>query len=459
MAIIEGGSGHDTLAGTEYDDEIYGFAGNDTLAGGYGNDSLYGGRGDDLIRAGLDSDRAWGGSGNDTLRGGDMPHTLHGGIGDDWVLLGVDDFYFSTPDPVRHRNVAYGGDGNDLLQAWGHFNARMSGGDGVDTAKLLYYSNLSISMVVHVNGPGAGMSASNGQHLTFESIERLEFHADVGAHEVHGGDLDDLIFVGAGSDWVDAGLGNDHVQYRPDTAHYLDGGAGEDLLTLEAISGQSVYFVVDSMGQVDDGMLSTIRNFEVFHVFGQGRADDFIALWDGNDTAEGFAGNDTLYGGGGSDRLRGGAGDDGLGGGDGADTLNGGGGNDLIYGDGGDDRLRGGLGDDTMWGGAGADRFIFTAGDGGGDLIVDFASGSDSLRFSAALLGGAPGWTGRATADDFAIGSATAAHGQFVLSYLSFANLTELAWDADGTGGTAPLQTLVTLNGIVTVAAEDIWII
>jgi Ca2+-binding RTX toxin-like protein len=243
------------------------------------------------------------------------------------------------------------------------------------------------------------------------------------------------------------------------------------------MSGQSVYFVVDGTGQVDDGMLSTILNFETYHVFGQGRADDFIALGAGNDSGEGFGGNDSLYGGAGSDRLSGGSGDDGLDGGADSDTLAGGSGNDLVSGDDGNDRLRGSGGSDTLYGGAGADvlnggagddwlsggdgadRFVFTAGDGGGDLIVDFVSGTDALRFAADLLAGAPGWTGRATAADFAIGSATAAHGQFVLSHVSFANVTELAWDADGTAGSTPLQTLVTLNGIVTVAAEDIWIL
>lgn len=477
MAIIEGTADSDSLSGGDADDQIYGFAGNDTLDGGLGDDRLYGGAGDDLIRTGQGNDIAWGASGNDTLRGDDLPHTLYGGTGDDWVLLGVDDFFFSTPDPVRYRNVAFGGDGNDLLQAWGHFNARLSGGDGVDTAKLLYYSDGLVSMVVRVDGPGAGMTASDGQRVTFESIERLEFYADVGAHEVHGGDLDDLIFVGAGSDWVDAGLGNDHVQYRPDTAHYLDGGAGEDLLTLEGIWRQSVYFVVGGSGQVDDGMLSTIRNFETYHVFGQGRADDFIALGQGNDTGEGFAGNDSLYGGGGDDSLLGGGGDDGMGGGDGADTMAGGSGDDMIggdsgndrvsgatgndtlYGGNGDDTLKGGLGDDWLSGGDGNDRFVFGLGDGGGDLVVDFTSGADQLRFAAELLAMAPGWTGRATAADFAVGAATAAQGQFVVVYNSVANLTELVWDADGTAGTGSEQTLVYLSGIVTVAAEDLWIV
>lgn len=477
MAIIEGTSADNTLPGTEFDDRISGFGGNDTLDGDLGNDSVYGGLGDDLIFPGDGDDRAWGGAGNDTLRGGYGNQTLYGGADDDWVLPGADDpFFHLIRDPVGHH-VAYGGDGNDLLQALGRFTADLFGGDGIDTAKLLYYSAAWHSMLVRLTGPDAGMIRSDGQFLRFDSIERLEFYADTGDHEVHGGDLDDIIHVGAGNDVVHAGAGDDQVGYRPNTGHYLDGGSGNDTLTVEGISGQAVYFVVDGTGAVDDGMLSTIQNFEAYHVFGQGRANDFIALWQGNDTAEGFAGNDNLYGRGGDDRLFGGFGDDGLGGGDGADSLFGGAGNDVVSGDAGNDRLiglggadtlyggddndvlNGGAGDDWLSGGNGADRFVFGAWDAGGDLIVDFISGTDQLRFAADLLAGAPGWTGRATADDFAVGQASLAQGQFVLSYLSFANLTELLWDADGTAGNAPLQRLVTLNGIVTVAAEDIWIV
>lgn len=438
MALINGTPDGDSLTGSSANDTIYGFGGDDTLAGQDGHDRLYGGDGDDLITTGSGRDRAWGGAGHDTLRGGDGDQTLFGGGGDDWVLLGADSMFWAN-DQAHH--VGYGGAGNDLLQTIGRHSADLFGGSGVDTARMIHYNVSDTWMRVQLTGPGAGMTTGTGQSMTFDSIERLQFFADGGNQTVIGGDLDDMIFVGVGADSVEAGGGDDAVQMRLMGAHTLDGGTGDDLLIAEAVWGQSVYFIIGADGLIDDGNLSVITGFERYHVYGQGRADDIISLGAGNDTAEGFAGDDTLFGMDGRDRLKGGAGRDALYGGDGRDTLN------------------GGAGDDVLTGGAGADRFVFTRGDGGGDLITDFASGSDQLHFAAALLPGHLGGTGRAEDADLAIGSATAEHGQFVVIYSNVFNLTTLAWDPDGTSGTAALRDLVTMSGLVTVAAGDIWVL
>jgi len=71
-------------------------------------------------------------------------------------------------------------------------------------------------------------------------------------------------------------------------------------------------------------------------------------------------------------------------GGNGIDTINGGDGNDTIFGGLGNDTIFGGLGNDILTGGNGKDAFVFDAmpnSTTNRDLITDFASGSDSLRF------------------------------------------------------------------------------
>ena len=67
MAIINGTSGNDSLTGTFWFDQIYGYEGNDTLNGGTYNDDLYGGDGDDRLIGGYHNDNLYGGNGNDTF--------------------------------------------------------------------------------------------------------------------------------------------------------------------------------------------------------------------------------------------------------------------------------------------------------------------------------------------------------------------------------------------------------
>jgi hypothetical protein len=55
------------LAGSGYDDAIFGLGGNDTLRGGQGADRIFGGPGNDVITGGAGADRLWGGPGSDTI--------------------------------------------------------------------------------------------------------------------------------------------------------------------------------------------------------------------------------------------------------------------------------------------------------------------------------------------------------------------------------------------------------
>lgn len=129
-----------------------------------------------------------------------------------------------------------------------------------------------------------------------------------------------------------------------------------------------------------------------------GRATDYIFGGDGNDSIRGGAGDDYLIGGGGNDRIDGGLGDDWLFGdatnelpdeayepteyaalyadtNSGNDILLGGAGQDFIYGGQGNDLLRGGLGRDLLVGGPGQD--IIDARDRAVDIVL--TDGEDRL--------------------------------------------------------------------------------
>ena len=71
-----------------------------------------------------------------------------------------------------------------------------------------------------------------------------------------------------------------------------------------------------------------------------------------------------------------------------ADTLLGFSADDAITGNGGDDDITGGAGADEMTGGAGADTFFFNDGDAtGGDVITDFADGTDLIDLDGTFNG------------------------------------------------------------------------
>ena len=65
---LAGGSGNDSITGSNADNELAGGAGNDSVDGGGGNDGLSGGSGADTLTGAGGSDHVDGGGGNDTLR-------------------------------------------------------------------------------------------------------------------------------------------------------------------------------------------------------------------------------------------------------------------------------------------------------------------------------------------------------------------------------------------------------
>lgn len=132
--IFHAGEGNDTIIGRDGNDQIAGDAGRDRLAAGAGNDELFGGYGRDRLHGGQDNDTLSGDANSDTLIGGTGTDTLFGGTGDDFIYIGRED---TNPDRSERSggHALFGGDGNDVLNAWGAKNAlrdELTGGAGAD---------------------------------------------------------------------------------------------------------------------------------------------------------------------------------------------------------------------------------------------------------------------------------------------------------------------------------------
>jgi len=316
LVKIFGGSGADTLTGSEFDDIIdgnnsptdpnatdadtlNGMAGNDQIFGRGGNDTLNGGDGDDVLD---------GGDGDDILNGGNGIDTLNGGAGNDTLNTGA--FGQQQPDGEETQN---GGDGDDLLIYQGG-RVNNNGGEGFDTLQADFSNFRGGVGTFDFGTEEAQFSNLFDENAAFTSIERFIITGSNFGDSFTTGSGNDIINSGGGDDRVDAGDGDDTI----------DGGDGNDMLN-------------------------------------GGR---------GNDTIRGGAGNDTIDGGEGNDRLFGNDGDDTITGGAGDDVVFGGAGRDLIL-------LQDG-GDDVAFGGADNDRFFFGGTLTAADVVVG-GTGTDAV--------------------------------------------------------------------------------
>jgi Ca2+-binding RTX toxin-like protein len=87
-SAVYGGSGNDTIFGSNGNNELHGDAGDDILFGGNGADRLFGDDGNDWLFGGNGADSLSGGAGNDWLFGENGADWLDGGEGDDGLFGG-----------------------------------------------------------------------------------------------------------------------------------------------------------------------------------------------------------------------------------------------------------------------------------------------------------------------------------------------------------------------------------
>ncbi|MEM6619532.1 MAG: hypothetical protein AAF631_09535 [Pseudomonadota bacterium] len=191
-----GGSGADTIHGTNQANSLDGGGAADTVWGGGGDDTLAGDDGNDLLDGGRGADHVFGGDGSDDISGRSGTDTLNGGIGDD-VLRGAggEDRIAGNGGHDRifgndNRDALYGGAGDDTLDG-AQASDRLYGQDGDDTL--------------------AGGS---------------------GADTLVGGDGDDAIRGGKGNDQINGGAGDDTLSggVARDTFIFADGW-GADVVT------------------------------------------------------------------------------------------------------------------------------------------------------------------------------------------------------------------------------------
>ncbi|MDZ4392537.1 calcium-binding protein [Cypionkella sp.] len=436
-------TGDDVIYGSVYNDTLNGLAGNDTIYAIHNDDLIHGGLGDDVIETGSGDDTAYGGAGDDALVNDDGNDVLYGGNGSDLIVLGG--LVFGS------AGTAYGGAGDDAVLVTQTQNAAVFGGAGIDML-LLSWPSIFTDGAVSVDFRTGFASATDGSHLNFVGMEELFLLAGNGDDTVIGGARDDFLSVSGGANRVNALSGDDIVAYTiTGVANTLNGGSGDDVLLAQSDTAP-LYFIVNAAnGSVDDGSLSVITGFEHYEARG-GALADIASLGAGDDTFRGGGGNDTGFGMDGQDLLMGITGDDLLYGGGGNDTIYGGVGQDSLFGGDGNDVLHGGEGQDTLTGGAGADVFAFGFNDNGLDLITDFTSGEDHIRYAGAGIGIYAPDLGPLDPGDLQIGGSTSTPGVFVLQYDSDADTSELLWSGTGNGA----YLLMRFTGNVSMVASDI---
>lgn len=363
---FQGGTGSDTVSGTDLNDNLRGSDGDDVFSGRGGNDTLEGDGGTNTLI---------GGNGNDYLNSSGVD-TVKGGGGDDTAALdyhtAVAGLTFNMTDTSAvttlvgdgttvtdvERFDITGGSGNDNINLSGSHddntfdggggNDVLKGGSGSDTFQRsdgddtfnggkgydeVDYSYAPTGVTVNL---ASGTVTGDGTD-TLKSIEEVDgtYYNDtlIGSSQSdyfrdYSGN--NTIKGGGGSDRIDAngqntilgGSGDDDItSYGKD---HIDGGSGTDFAYIDRSSSEvNLTFDMKSVAStttiMGDG--STVKNVESMYLFGGGGNDRFTVAGHGFNELDGGDGNDHLTGGSGDDQLTGGGGNDVLNGGKGNDTA------------------------------------------------------------------------------------------------------------------------------------------
>lgn len=314
----------------------------------FGN-TIIGGSADDTIMGGANCDELYGGGGNDSIEGGGGLNTLYGGYGDDTYKISLKDeeaIVITNPDKTTTSNAWSWSDtdGESVPTLW----TEISDTSGIDTIVLTGKDSYSKDHYEHFS-------------LTLpDDVDNLDASAiskDLGLL-ITGNDLDNFIIGGTGSDYIEAGDGDDTIydykNYVKDgvTYHYgniVDAGNGNNTI----ITGDRMDIVTALNG------------------------DDFLYDYDGDNLIDLGDGNNRIYVGSGHDDITTGTGNDYILAGDGKDTISSGAGNDTIDGGLSDDSIVAGAGDDSILGFEGND----TIEAGTGNDTIDAGTGANLINF------------------------------------------------------------------------------
>jgi Ca2+-binding RTX toxin-like protein len=275
---VVGGDGQDTLNGAQLAVgtvllTLDGGSGDDSLVGSQGNDLLLGGDGNDTVSGGAGSDVIEGGAGNDTLlfdaSNADEVISLIGNGGRASLVhqfsLQPGDALEDMDDIEHLRIAAHGGadtvivgdlHGTDLAGVEVDLSG-VDGGDG-DADTVLTSGNSGAESIavtsaggvttvtglgaeVHISGADPGvdqllvLGLGGDDRIDASGMEaaglRLTVNGGDGDDQILGSAGDDMVIGGRGSDQASMGAGNDTFIWNPgDGSDTIDGGAGYDTL-------------------------------------------------------------------------------------------------------------------------------------------------------------------------------------------------------------------------------------
>ncbi|WP_135507144.1 beta strand repeat-containing protein [Roseovarius aestuariivivens] len=365
----------DLLAGDSGNNSIEGLGGNDTLRGGLGDDTLDGGAGDDLVSY---SDAT--GSVVIVLKSIPLASSVSGADGND-TLLNVENVEgsgfgdFITKDTGSGQ--VFGGAGNDLLTGRGTsiLTSLLDGGAGNDTIAMQdgqFIGNVDGGTEIDTfdlsakTDFGLDVNLQTEQHfhiktgfqdlsdlLNFENVIGTQLddriHANrFDANVIDGGAGNDTLsldeFSAAGNNTLRGGANDDEIVVPGFLGDELDGGDGTDTLVVRESAALGSSVTIDLSGEevrVSGSFIGQVLNFENYRhdatgssnedVIGNALGNRIEILGSGDNSIQGLGGDDTLLAGGGDDTLEGGANNDTLDGGEGADRMVGGTGDDTYF--------------------------------------------------------------------------------------------------------------------------------
>jgi Ca2+-binding RTX toxin-like protein len=266
------------LAGSKYDDELYGndqanllwgMEGNDVLIGGGGGDEIDGFEGIDTVSyegsaegvtVSLMDHTASGGDAAgdqlsnieiligsayaDTLSGDDGDNALDGRGGENTLYGygGADSLWGGEDDDTLN-----GGDGTDVLKGFGG-NDVLDGGDEADqmwggTGNDHYFVDDAADVVTEYAGEGIDTVNASINYTLGDEFENLVLLPGRGSLSGTGNDVDNAIVGNEGDNLLNGGGGVDTLKGLGG-ADFLDGGTGADIML--GGEGYDIYFVDDA---------------------------------------------------------------------------------------------------------------------------------------------------------------------------------------------------------------------
>ena len=324
------------LTGNTGDNLLTGSASTNTLSGGDGNDTLAGLGGNDTLNGNAGDDRLDGGTGIDRLAGG---------TGDDTYVVNTTAVTDPTTGVVTYTV-------NTVVED-------TSAGSGSDTVEVAY--------------------TVAGTHTLAANVENGVITGNVAGLNLTGNLLDNTLTGNALANKLAGAAGNDTLNGWTATTPST---AAPATTAWSAALGNDTYVVNNAADVISENLGEGTDLVQVaFTAAGTYVLSDNLE----NATVTGTVAGINLTGNGGANLLTGSALANTLDGAGGNDTLNGGAGNDSLVGGGGNDSLIGGTGNDSLAGGQDDDTYVVNVAT---DVISeDAGEGSDLVQVAFAAAG------------------------------------------------------------------------